>query len=91
MRIFLTVRRDEKHVNVYFVKFIWQHESKKRDEITSRKVDENRAESKQLMIESLLPPAQTVCSAAVHVENTIGSADHIGEDACHLFRKVGEL
>ncbi len=55
---------------IYLVGFL-QHENKKRDEITSRKVDENRAEYKQLMIESLLPPAQNVCSAAVHVENVI--------------------
>ena len=39
--------------------------------MVGRKVDENRVEYKQLMIESLLPPAQKVCSAAVHVENAI--------------------
>ena len=49
----------------------FQFEEKTKSEIVGRKVDENRAEYKQLMIESLLPPPQTVCSAAVHVENVI--------------------
>ncbi|XP_071084165.1 ectopic P granules protein 5 homolog [Haliotis cracherodii] len=36
-----------------------------------RKMDENRAEYKQVMIECLLPPPPSVCTAAVHVENAI--------------------
>ncbi|XP_046571414.1 LOW QUALITY PROTEIN: ectopic P granules protein 5 homolog [Haliotis rubra] len=36
-----------------------------------RKMDENRAEYKQVMIECLLPPPSNVCTAAVHVENAI--------------------
>ena len=48
-----------------------QYEEKKRNDIVNRKIDENRAEYKQLMIESLLPPPQAVCGAAVHVENAL--------------------
>ncbi|XP_041348486.1 ectopic P granules protein 5 homolog isoform X2 [Gigantopelta aegis] len=44
---------------------------KQRNEIIQRKMDENRAEYKQVMIEGLLPPPQNVCIAAVHVENAI--------------------
>lgn len=42
-----------------------------RDDVTSRKLTENRAEYKQLLIESILPPGQHLCSSAVHVETTI--------------------
>ena len=48
-----------------------QYDAKKRAELVSRKVEENRVEYKQLMIESLLPPAQNICSAVVHIENAI--------------------
>nr|KAG5697609.1 hypothetical protein BaRGS_001034 [Batillaria attramentaria] len=39
--------------------------------IIQRKMDENRAEYKQLVIEAVLPPPQNVCIAAVHMENAI--------------------
>lgn len=39
--------------------------------IIQRKMDENRAEYKQLLIEADLPPPQNVCISAVHVENAI--------------------
>lgn len=48
-----------------------QYEAKTKNEITGRRVDENRAEYKQLMLESIMPPAQNLCSSAVHVENAI--------------------
>lgn len=47
------------------------YEGVKEDSIVSRKIGENRAEYKQLLIGALLPPALNVCSAAVHVENTL--------------------
>lgn len=47
------------------------YEGNVRDEIVSRKLNENRAEYKQMLIESLLPPSQHLCSSAVHVETTI--------------------
>jgi len=37
----------------------------------NRKMNENRVSYKQLLIESLLTPAQSLCGAAVHVENAI--------------------
>ena len=37
----------------------------------SRKMNENRASYSQLLIESLLTPPQSLCGAAVHVENAI--------------------
>ncbi|ELT99412.1 hypothetical protein CAPTEDRAFT_188527 [Capitella teleta] len=48
-----------------------RYEAKARNNIISRKLDENRVEYKQLMIEAQLPPPQNLCAAAVHVENTI--------------------
>lgn len=51
--------------------FMLQFETYKLDDIVRRKLDENRAEYNQLMIEALLPPPQGVCCSAVHVENVI--------------------
>ncbi|KAL8604118.1 hypothetical protein ACOMHN_047330 [Nucella lapillus] len=68
------------------------------NQVVQRKMDENRAEYKQLVIEAVLPPPQTVCIAAVHVENAItlliklsqqtGDADRravLNDVACTLF------
>lgn len=51
--------------------FHFQVEERQLNAIVQRKIDENRAEYKQLMIEAVLPPPQNVCIAAVHVENAI--------------------
>ena len=51
--------------------FAFQFEIEKANDIVQRKLDENRAEYNQLMIEALLPPPQSVCRSAVHVENVI--------------------
>lgn len=55
----------------YVCELLKQYENRKRDEIVSRKIEENRASYKQLLIESLLTPPQNLCCAAVRVENTI--------------------
>ncbi|XP_035829150.1 ectopic P granules protein 5 homolog isoform X2 [Aplysia californica] len=46
-------------------------ESKEMNEMMNRRIEENRAEYKQVMIESLLPTAPHICVAAVHTENAI--------------------
>ena len=51
--------------------FVFQFQCGTLQDITQRQVDENRAEYKQLMIEALLPPPQSVCCSAVHIENII--------------------
>ncbi|BFZ08146.1 hypothetical protein BsWGS_11185 [Bradybaena similaris] len=71
---------------------------KQLNEIVQRRIDENRVEYKQVMIESLLPTAPNICVAAVHTENIITllikqsqrSTDEarvkkMNEIACHLF------
>ncbi|XP_022106571.1 ectopic P granules protein 5 homolog isoform X2 [Acanthaster planci] len=52
------------------------HKSKKTNEIISRRLDENRAEFKQLSIESLAPPPSNVVVSAVHIENAITDLIH---------------
>ena len=47
------------------------YEGAREDSVTSRRVDENRAATSQLLIEALLPPAQAVCAAAVHVDRAV--------------------
>ena len=51
--------------------FVDQVEEREVNTVVQRKMDENRAEYKQLVIEAVLPPPQNVCIAAVHVENAI--------------------
>ena len=51
--------------------FCTQIEERELNSIVQRKMDENRAEYKQLVIEAVLPPPQNICIAAVHVENAI--------------------
>ncbi|XP_059161411.1 ectopic P granules protein 5 homolog [Physella acuta] len=46
-------------------------EVKELNEIIQRRLDENRVEHKQVMIESLLPTAPNICVAVVHTENAI--------------------
>ncbi|XP_064604344.1 ectopic P granules protein 5 homolog [Liolophura sinensis] len=46
-------------------------QEKTRNEMVQRRIDENRAEFKQVMIEALLPSPPNICMAAVHVENVI--------------------
>ena len=48
-----------------------KHKEKRTNDINLRKLDENRAEYKQLTIESQAPPPPAVCVAAVHIENAI--------------------
>ena len=71
---------------------------KERNELTFRRIEENRAEYKQVMIESLLPASPNICVAAVHTENAItqlikhsqgtnvtSRCKHFRELACSLF------
>ncbi|CAG5121709.1 unnamed protein product, partial [Candidula unifasciata] len=71
---------------------------KQLNEIVQRRIDENRVEYKQVMIESLLPTAPSICVAAVHTENIItllikqfqrttdeARLKKINDIACHLF------
>lgn len=74
------------------------------DPIVQRQADENRAEYKQLLIESKLPPAQNVVTCAVHTENAItllvklfrSSTDQyrcgqLSSIACSLFFQLAEI
>ncbi|XP_070191920.1 ectopic P granules protein 5 homolog [Littorina saxatilis] len=73
-------------------------EEREVNSVVQRKMDENRAEYKQLMIEAVLPPPQNICIAAVHVENAItlliklsqstsdaGRRSRLNDVACTLF------
>ena len=53
------------------MQIFFQIDEKWNDPIVQRQADENRAEYKQLLIESKLPPAQNVVTCAVHTENFI--------------------
>ncbi|XP_076447261.1 ectopic P granules protein 5 homolog [Babylonia areolata] len=55
--------------------------------VVQRKMDENRAEYKQLIIESVLPPPQNVCIAAVHVENAITLLIKLSQQTCDQDRR----
>ncbi|XP_055883015.1 ectopic P granules protein 5 homolog isoform X1 [Biomphalaria glabrata] len=46
-------------------------EVKHLNEMVQRRLEENRAEYQQVLIQSFLPPAPNVCIAAVHTENAI--------------------
>uniref|UniRef100_A0A2C9JD30 Ectopic P granules protein 5 homolog n=1 Tax=Biomphalaria glabrata TaxID=6526 RepID=A0A2C9JD30_BIOGL len=46
-------------------------EVKDLNEMVQRRLEENRAEYQQVLIQSFLPPAPNVCIAAVHTENAI--------------------
>ena len=47
------------------------YEGAKQDTVTCRRIEENRASTSQILIEALLPPAQAVCAAAVHVDRAV--------------------
>ncbi|CAL1544233.1 unnamed protein product, partial [Lymnaea stagnalis] len=79
-------------------------EVKELNEIVQRRLEENRAEYNQVMIESVLPPAPNLCIAAVHTENAItmlikqhqSSTDNsrirnLNDIACHLFFHLAGL
>ncbi|CAH1788011.1 unnamed protein product [Owenia fusiformis] len=66
-------------------------EAKARCEIVHRKIEENRASYKQLMIESLLPPAQAVCSSAVHVENAITALVKVKNNTKDKHRRLAAI
>ena len=77
---------------------------KARDELTQRKVEENRAEYKQVMIGAILPPPPHICVAAVHTENAItlliqrhqqttnpALEQQLCQMACQLFFRLASL
>jgi hypothetical protein len=53
----------------YFYHF--QFKEQKKNEMLGRRLDENRSEYKQLVLEVQFPPPPSMCCGAVHVENTI--------------------
>ena len=69
--IYIYINHDTYNVICHCHLFTVQYSEKTRDETVSRKLSENRVEYQQLIIESILPPPQTVCSAAVQINSII--------------------